>query len=121
MSSKIKYETLKEYYVIHLSQHTNNFNRFLHTIGITFAIFFMFLNFLKGNYLFVLISPLIGNAINLIGHLCFEKNKPATLKNPIFSLLSEFIMVYHILTGQILTKMKENDIENFKYINTNLF
>jgi inhibitor of KinA sporulation pathway (predicted exonuclease) len=42
-----------------------------------------------------------------------EKNKPATFKYPFFSLASDFIMFWHILTFQITKKLEEaNKIKN---------
>jgi len=37
----------------------------------------------------------------------FEKNKPATFKYPLLSLASDFIMFWHIITGQLPTKMEQ--------------
>jgi hypothetical protein len=36
-----------------------------------------------------------------------EKNKPATFKYPFYSLASDFIMIWNILTFQINGKLKE--------------
>jgi len=39
-----------------------------------------------------------------IGHFFFEDNRPATFKYPTYSLLSDFIMWYQSLTGQLSLK-----------------
>jgi hypothetical protein len=41
------------------------------------------------------------------GHFFFEKNKPATFVYPLYSLGSDFVMFWHILTGQIGKKIRE--------------
>ncbi|MCS7074970.1 MAG: DUF962 domain-containing protein, partial [Bacteroidia bacterium] len=35
-----------------------------------------------------------------IGHAFFEKNKPATFTYPLYSLASDFIMFFDLLTGK---------------------
>lgn len=49
--------------------------------------------------------PLAGYGFAWVGHFFFEKNKPATFVYPLFSLASDFIMFWHILTGQISQKL----------------
>lgn len=36
-----------------------------------------------------------------MGHFFFEKNKPATFKYPVYSLMGDWVMFVHILTGKV--------------------
>ena len=49
--------------------------------------------------------PVCGYGFAWVGHAFFERNKPATFTYPGWSLASDFIMFYHILTGQIKDKL----------------
>jgi hypothetical protein len=51
--------------------------------------------------------PLAGYGFAWVGHFMIEKNKPATFKYPFFSLASDFIMFWHILTFQITKKLED--------------
>ena len=37
-----------------------------------------------------------------IGHFAFEKNRPASFKQPLFSLMGDWKMYWQILTGKIV-------------------
>ncbi|MBX7224995.1 MAG: DUF962 domain-containing protein [Chitinophagales bacterium] len=102
-----KYKTLKEFYPFYLTEHSDRVCRNLHFVGTT-GLFILLVNFILNptwyNFLFM---PLCGYGFAWVGHFFFEKNKPATFQYPGFSLASDFIMYYHILTGQIGRKMEE--------------
>jgi hypothetical protein len=48
-----------------------------------------------GDLMFI---PLVGYGFAWIGHFFFEKNKPATFKYPLYSLMGDFVMFWGILT-----------------------
>ena len=43
----------------------------------------------------------VGYAFAWIGHMLFEKNRPATLQHPLYSFAADFVMFRDILTGRI--------------------
>jgi hypothetical protein len=45
--------------------------------------------------------PLAGYGFAWVGHFFFEKNRPATFTYPFYSLIGDFVMFWHILTGKI--------------------
>ncbi len=49
--------------------------------------------------------PVVGYGFAWVGHAFFEKNKPATFTYPFYSLASDFLMFWDILTGRIKDKM----------------
>ncbi len=53
------------------------------------------------------VIPVVGYGFAWFGHFVFDKNRPAAFKNPLWSLACDFIMFYHIITGQIGGKLKE--------------
>jgi hypothetical protein len=51
---------------------------------------------------FVLIGvPVVGYGFAWIGHFFVEKNKPATFKYPLYSLMGDWVMFKDIITGRI--------------------
>ena len=45
--------------------------------------------------------PLVGYGFAWVGHFFFEKNRPATFKHPLYSLVGDFVMFKDVLTGRI--------------------
>ncbi|MGN8055357.1 Mpo1-like protein [Pedobacter sp. 22163] len=52
------------------------------------------------NWHFFLAIPVLGYGFAWVGHFFFEKNKPATFQYPGYSLVSDFILFYDLLTGK---------------------
>jgi hypothetical protein len=96
-----KYSSFREFYPYYLSEHQNITSRRLHFIGtglvIGLAIYFSV--FSKWDYWWTLL--LCGYGFAWVGHFFFEKNKPATFKNPFYSLLGDFVMFKDIIIGKI--------------------
>lgn len=103
----VKFKSIKEFYPFYLTQHRDIKCRTFHFIGtgIVIALFIAMLIFQK--WWFLLLLPLAGYGFAWTGHFLFEKNKPAAFNNPLYSLACDFIMFWHIITGQISTKIKE--------------
>lgn len=68
------------------------------------------IGFISGETFWFVIIPLCGYGFAWVGHFFFEKNKPATFQYPFYSLASDFVMFWHILSGQLPKKMKDAEI-----------
>jgi hypothetical protein len=107
MAKEYKYKTLGEFYPYYLTEHQDPISRTLHFIGTGGFIFICIFAILTQNWWLLLLGPVCGYGFAWVGHFVFEKNKPATFIYPAFSLASDFVMFYHILTLQIGKKLKE--------------
>jgi hypothetical protein len=96
----MKFKSLKEFYPFYLSEHRNHTSRVLHFIGSGLAILCLFTALLFHNFWFFLAIPVVGYGFAWVGHLFFEKNKPATFKYPLYSLASDFILFFDLLSGK---------------------
>ena len=101
-----KYNTLSEFYPYYLTEHQNTTSRTLHFIGTLLFISIFIYAILSAKYQLLWLCPLLGYGFAWVGHFFFEKNRPATFVYPAMSLISDFIMFWHILTGQLASKMK---------------
>ncbi|NVK03596.1 MAG: DUF962 domain-containing protein [Flavobacteriia bacterium] len=100
MSDK-EYKSISEFYPYYLTEHKLPMTRLLHFVG-TALLLVSFLTFLITlNWSFLIAVPFIGYGFAWVGHFFFEKNKPATFKYPGYSLGSDFIMFWQLLTRQI--------------------
>lgn len=107
MSTEKEYTTLKDFYPYYLREHSDLTNRILHFIGTGIVILLLIYTVFSMKWKLFLLIPLAGYGFAWFGHFFFEKNKPATFKYPFFSLASDFIMFWHILTLQINKKLEE--------------
>jgi hypothetical protein len=62
---------------------------------------------LSGELKLLFSLPVIGYGFAWIGHFIFEKNRPATFKYPLYSLMGDFKMFWDVVTGKISLRSKE--------------
>ncbi len=91
-----KFSSFKEFYPFYLSEHRHPICRILHFIGTGGVIVLISLSIFETNNLWVY-APFFGYSFAWIGHFAFEKNQPATFKYPVYSLLGDFLMFFHLL------------------------
>jgi hypothetical protein len=97
MKSLKSFKSFDEFWPFYLSEHTNPLNRRLHFVG-TFIVHLILLYvFATADFKMLWFVPVIGYAFAWIGHFMVEKNRPATFKHPLWSLLGDFKMFYLIL------------------------
>lgn len=97
----MEYKSLGEFYKFYLSEHSHPTSRRLHFIGTGLVIVTLVGALLSQKYTLLWLLPLVGYGFAWAGHFFFEKNKPATFRYPFYSLASDFIMFWQILTGKI--------------------
>jgi hypothetical protein len=100
------YQTLADFYPYYLTEHRNPTSRRLHFMGTALFLGILCYAILTEQWQLLMAVPLVGYGFAWVGHFFFEKNKPATFRYPLFSLMSDFIMFWHILTGQIEDKLR---------------
>ena len=94
MNDKIK--TFKDFYPFYLLEHMHPICRLLHFIGTFGVIALILISIVFSNKVWMY-APLCGYFFAWIGHFVFEKNRPATFKYPIYSMIGDFLMFYHLL------------------------
>jgi hypothetical protein len=104
------FATLAEFYPYYLSEHRNTTSRKLHFVGTGLVVLLLLYAVFSMQFSLLWFLPLVGYGFAWVGHFFFEKNKPATFKYPMFSLVSDFILFKDILTGQLDKKMAAADI-----------
>lgn len=92
-----QYKTLEEFYPFYLSQHTNTVSKVLHFVGTSLVISLIIGSFVTKDFRILLYVPLAGYSFAWVGHYFFEKNKPATFKYPIYSLICDFKMYFDLM------------------------
>lgn len=96
-----KITSYKEFYKFYLTEHQNKTCRTLHFTGTLLVFVLAFLAVYLGNSVLWFFVPVVGYGFAWVGHYFYEKNKPATFKYPLWSLISDFKMFFDILFGRI--------------------
>ena len=107
MSVEKKYKDLKSFYPYYLTEHGDPKNRMLHFCGTCLLIVCLLAGIVTGKWWLFVLVPVVGYGFAWFGHYFIERNKPATFTYPLFSLASDFVMFWHILTGQINSRLED--------------
>lgn len=95
-----RYQSLKEFYPFYLTEHSNSTSRILHFIGTAMVMLLIPASLLFHDSRLLLLIPFVGYGFAWVGHFFFEKNKPATFKYPAYSLASDFLLFFDLLSGK---------------------
>lgn len=95
------FKSFADFYPYYLQEHSNMTCRKLHFIGTCGVVALLLLFFFTGNLMILAALPIVGYSFAWVGHFIFEKNKPATFKHPLYSLLGDFRLFWEILSGKV--------------------
>ncbi len=96
-----RFASFAEFYPFYLGEHSDVRCRRLHYLGSTLALVFLGTFAVTRNPWWLLPAFIVGYACAWIGHFVFEKNRPATFKNPFYSFAGDWVMYAQMLTGKI--------------------
>ncbi|GAA5315310.1 MAG: DUF962 domain-containing protein [Candidatus Pelagadaptatus aseana] len=95
------FQSFAEFYPFYLQEHSDKTCRRLHFIGSTLVLALIAYVIFTSQPILLWALPVIGYGFAWVGHFMFEKNKPATFKYPIYSLMADWVMYKDILTRKI--------------------
>lgn len=95
------FDSFSQFYPFYLGEHSNRICRRLHFVGTSLVIATVVYALMSRHYVALWLVPLFGYGFAWIGHFFFEKNRPATFKHPLYSLLGDFVMYKDVWTGAV--------------------
>ena len=95
------YRSFGAFYPFYLSQHADRTCRRLHFVGTTLGLAGIMAAAATLNLWWLAAGIVAGYAAAWVGHLLFEKNKPATFTYPLYSFLGDWVMWAEMLRGRI--------------------
>lgn len=98
------FHSFTEFYPYYLKEHENSTCKTLHFIGSWLVLAVIGISIVTANALLLWFIPIIGYGFAWVGHFFFEKNRPATFRHPIYSLLGDWVMFKDILIGKVSLK-----------------
>jgi hypothetical protein len=90
-----------EFYSFYLEEHRNLVSRRLHFVGSLGVVGCLAMALATGDWLWLPAALISGYGCAWIGHFFFEKNRPATFRHPIYSLMGDWVMFKDICIGRI--------------------
>jgi hypothetical protein len=105
--SAVRFRTLKEFYPFYRAEHAQTGTRVLHFLGTSLFLLQAAAAAAIRRPLLLLSGIASAYGCAWTGHFFVEHNRPATFKYPLFSLASDFIMFFNILTGREPLVMKQ--------------
>lgn len=98
-----------EFYRFYLTEHRNIISRRLHVAGSSIGLYFFSKAIIQRKPKYFLYGLASGYACAWIGHFIFEKNKPASFKQPLYSFVSDWRMFADVLRGNISLISRDQD------------
>lgn len=98
-----------EFYRFYLTEHRSMMSRRLHAAGSSVGIYFFSKAIRQRKAKYVVYGLLSGYACAWMGHFVFEKNKPASFKQPLYSFISDWRMLSDIVRGNLSLKDRSLD------------
>ncbi|MGH7517926.1 MAG: Mpo1-like protein [Gemmatimonadales bacterium] len=96
-----EFKRFSDFYPYYLAEHQNRVSRRLHVTGTALVLLTLVAAVVTGRWLLLLAMPLFGYGFAWLGHFVFERNRPATFRHPLYSLLGDFALFRDVITGRI--------------------
>jgi hypothetical protein len=96
-----RYASFAEFYPFYLSEHANRTTRRLHFVGSGLGVVCLAALVMSGDPWWLVMGLVAGYGFAWFAHLVFEKNRPATFRQPLYSFMGDWVMFWQILSGKI--------------------
>ncbi|MEO8649777.1 MAG: DUF962 domain-containing protein [Acidobacteriota bacterium] len=93
--------TYAEFWDFYVSEHSLPATRLLHFAGTSLGIFLLALSIYSGRWYYFPVFFIVGYGFTWFAHFFVEKNRPASFRFPFWSFISDFKMMWMMLTGRM--------------------
>ncbi len=94
-------KNFNDFYYFYLTEHRNINSRRLHVVGTSLGLYFAINAIRKREAKKVLLGLVSSYGCAWVGHFFFENNKPASFKQPLYSLISDWRMLADVTRGNL--------------------
>jgi hypothetical protein len=94
-------QTYREFWPFYVGEHGAAATRWLHFLGIAGALVFLVVALVTWNGWWLIAMPLFGYSFAWAAHFFVERNKPATFRFPVWSLIGDFHMFALMCQGRM--------------------
>lgn len=100
MATNKRITNYRDFYQFYLTEHKKPLTRIFHFVGILLVFVVIFYVLKSGKERFLLYCPIFGYGLAWFSHAVIEKNKPATFRYPLWSIISVFRLFFELLFGK---------------------
>ncbi|MEE4244891.1 MAG: DUF962 domain-containing protein [Kangiellaceae bacterium] len=104
-----QFQTFQDFWPYYLSEHRLGVSRLLHYFGTISSMLLLGYLISQAAWSWLWLILPVGYGPAWIGHFFFEKNKPATFKHPLWSLMGDYKMLFLAATGQMSKELDKLD------------
>lgn len=90
-----------EFWDFYVREHSKPATRALHFIGTSLGLVLLLWFVWSGRWYYFPLFLVVGYAFAWFAHFVVEKNRPATFKYPLWSFVSDFKMMWFMITGRM--------------------
>lgn len=102
------FSSYREFFNYYLEQHSDRRNRLLHAWGTMLGVAVLIGALAMRRYWLALLWLPIAYGFAWAGHFLIERNKPATWQHPWWAFISDFRMLWLMITGRLGKAAGEN-------------
>ena len=95
-----RFASFREFYPFYLGEHAHPVSRRLHFVGSCGVLVLLAIAAWQRNGWWLLAALVCGYGFAWVGHFFFEKNRPATFKYPLWSLMGDFRLFFETVSGK---------------------
>lgn len=96
-----RYASFREFYPTYLAEHSRPTTRRLHVIGLGLGLLLLPAAIATQRPGLILAGLAVGYGFAWVSHFFVERNRPATFRHPIYSLMGDFVLLRDVLRGRI--------------------
>jgi hypothetical protein len=90
-----------DFWDFYVREHSQPMTRYLHFVGTTLGLVLLVWILRSGNLWYLPLCLVVGYGFAWFAHFFVEHNKPATFKYPLWSFISDYKMMWFMLTGRM--------------------
>jgi hypothetical protein len=95
-----------EFWDFYVQEHSKPLTRVLHFIGTWIGLVLLVWFIWRGTWYYFPACFVVGYAFAWFAHFVVEKNRPATFKHPFWSFVSDYKMMWYMLTRRMDGEVK---------------